>query len=172
MEAARVLASWSSAVFLALALAGCGGGASFVFFSSDFDDDSVLLDPVSQQWLGTWTGTLALTESTQSPSCPTPVLAGGPAQTVTITAHRDASLHVEFWTIEFDTTPWRQQGAGPYLSGDLVMTSILANGSNATWHLSRSPAGDVEMSYSQLTPASGVPSGCFQRWSGALNRLP
>ena len=171
--AARVLAGRISAVFLAIALAGCGGGASIGFFGSDFDDGSVFLDPVSQAWLGTWTGTLALTESTQSAACPTPALEGGPAQTVTITAHRDATLHVALSTrFAFDTTPWVQQGAGPYQAGDLVVTTVLPDGSNATWHLRRTAAGTVQMVYSQVTPVSGVPNGCLQRWSGTLNRLP
>jgi hypothetical protein len=174
MQAAeRALVRWVTAVFLVLAVAGCGGGASIGFYGSDFDDDSVYLDPVSQSWLGTWTGTLALGESTQSASCPVPMLSRGPAQTVTITAHRDGSLHVAFsMQFAFDTTPWFQPGAGPYQPGDLVITTILPDGSNATWHLRKVTAASVQMIYSQVTPVAGVPGGCLQRWSGTLNRLP
>jgi hypothetical protein len=66
----RGSARWVIGLFMAIVLAGCGGGASIGFFGTDFDDDSVFLDPVSQSWLGTWTGTLALAESTQSAGAP------------------------------------------------------------------------------------------------------
>ena len=169
--AAKASARWVIGVCLALAVAGCGGGVSVGFF--DFDDDSILLDPVSQAWLGTWTGTLALSEATQSAACPPPALSGGPAQTVTITARRDGFLRVAFsMDVVFNTTPWPQHGGGPYQPGDLAMTTILPDGSNATWHLRKTAPASVQMDYSQLTPVAGVPGGCLQRWTGTLHRLP
>ena len=171
--AVRASARWVIGLFMTFALAACGGGVSVGLFDSDFDDGTVYLDPVSQSWLGTWTGTLALAESTPSAACPAPGLAGGPAQTVTITAHRDGSLHVDLpMGVALDTTPWPQHGGGPYQPGDLVMTTVLPDGSHATWHLSKTAPGNVQMVYSQLTPVSGVPGGCLQRWTGTLNRLP
>lgn len=169
-SAASRIAAWLGGATLALSLAGCGGG-SVGFFVDDFDDGSVYLDPVSQGWLGTWTGTLTLQEATQSPSCPTPAMAGGPAQTVTVTANRDATLRVAFGGGPvFDTTPWA--GGAPHEPGDLALASTLADGSNASWHLRKRTTNSVDMTYTQFTPVGGTSTVCMQRWAGTLNRLP